>query len=276
MKSWNYRVKICVVGCGAIGSRIAKSITKDLKKDCRISGLYDIDRKKVDKLAKSINVEKKYLNSDLDKLIKNSDCVVEAINGPNTRDIVKRAIKHKKSILVMSVGKILEEEKLFNLARKNKCYILLPSGAIAGIDAIKAASLAKIKKINLITRKPPAGLTGNPYFAQKGINLNRLKKETVVFNGNVREAVKHFPQNINVAATIALAAQSLNKLNIKIVTSPKYKSNSHEVEVLGDFGTIRALTDNVPCPDNPKTSYLAVLSGIQTLKQYCTGILIGT
>ena len=276
MKTWNYRVKICVVGCGAIGSRIAKSVAKDLNKDCRITGLFDTDREKVTKLAKSLKVESKYCDDNLDQLIKNSDCVVEAINTPHTKEIVERAIKHKKSVLVMSVGKMLEEEELFNLARKNKCYILLPSGAIAGIDAIKAASLASIKKVNLITRKPPAGLAGNPYFVKKGIDLNSIKKETVVFEGNVREAVKHFPQNINVAATIALAAQSLSKLNIKIMTSPKYTSNSHEVEVSGDFGSIKSLTDNVPCPDNPKTSYLAVLSGIQTLKQYCTGILIGT
>ena len=94
--------------------------------------------------------------------------------------------------------------------------------------------------------------------------------------GDVYEALKHFPQNINVAATLALASKRSDILRIKIVTSPRYTTNSHEVEVVGDFGRLVTKTENVACPDNPKTSYLAVLSGIQTLKQYCNGILIGT
>lgn len=276
MKSWNYRVKICIVGCGAIGSGIAKSITKELSKDARISGLYDIDRSKVDKLARTLKIKKQYCSDDLDHLMKNSDCVIEAVNAPNTRAIITRALKLKNTVLVMSVGKMLKEKELFQLARKNKKYILLPSGALAGIDAIKAASLAKIESIDLTTRKPPAGFAGNPYFEKNNIDLEKIKNETVVFEGSVSKAVKNFPQNINVAATLAMAAGNPKKLNVKIMTSPQYTSNSHEVVVTGNFGTIRTLTENVPCPDNPKTSYLAVLSGIQTLKQFCTGILIGT
>ncbi|MFT5387628.1 MAG: aspartate dehydrogenase [Candidatus Omnitrophota bacterium] len=276
MKTSNYRVKVCVVGCGAIGSRIAKSVQKELSKDCRITGIYDLDTTKTEKLAKSLKLNKNYYNKPLNELIAKSDCIVEAVNAKNTRDIIKMAIEYQKTVLVMSVGKMLEEDKLFKLARKNKCYILLPSGALAGVDAIKAASGAKITQINLVTRKPPQGLSGNPYFDKVGIDINAIKKETIVFDGNVTDAVKNFPQNINVAATLALAAGSKKNLNIKIVTSPKYTLNSHEVEVFGDFGSIVTKTENVPCPDNPKTSYLAVLSGIQTLKQYCRGILIGT
>ena len=275
MKSKGYRVKVCIVGCGAIGSRMAKAITKDLKKDCRVSGLFDINPKKAERLAKELKLTG-ITGSSLNNLIKKSDCVVEATNAPDIRNIVVESIKVKKSILVMSVGKLLNQKGLFELAQKNQCYILLPSGAIAGLDAIKAASLSKIKKIMLTSRKPPAGFGINPYFQKNNIDLSQIKKETILFEGAVDSAVKHFPQNINVAATLALASQQKDKITIRIMTSPDYKTNSHEVEVTGDFGKIYSKTDNVPCPDNPKTSYLAVLSGLQTLKQYCTGILIGT
>ena len=104
----------------------------------------------------------------------------------------------------------------------------------------------------------------------------QIKKETILFEGNVKEAVKCFPQNINVAATIALASGTKDKLKIRIATSPEYKVNSHEIEMVGEFGRLVTKTENVVCPDNPKTSYLAVLSAVQTLKQYFEGVKIGT
>lgn len=276
MKSPNYKVKVGIVGCGAIGEGIAKSIVKDLYRDCKVTGLYDIDQSKAEKVSRKLGI-KNIVKDSLSVLIKNCDCMVEAVNAPNTKEIIESAIRAKKTVLAMSVGKLLNEEHLFKLAKKNKCYILLPSGAIAGVDAIKAASLKKIDKITLTTRKPPAGLAGNPYLKKHNIDLTKIKKETVIFEGNVNDAVRSFPQNINVAATIALASQINTKnFHIKLITSPDFKKNSHEIHMTGDFGEMTTRTDNVVCPSNPKSSYLAVLSGIQTLKQYCTGILIGT
>ena len=269
------RLKIGIVGCGAIGSRIAKSVVKDLRKECRLTGLFDIKEEKVENLAQELSLKNVQKHS-LDELIKSCDCMIEAVSAQETKTIIEKALKAKRSVLCMSVGKLLNAFDLFNLAKKNKCSLLLPSGAIAGLDAIKAGSLVNIDKITLTTRKPLTGFRDNPYFQQRGIDLTKIKEETVLFNGGVDEAVKLFPQNINVAATLALASQAKDKITIRIITSPHYKTNSHEIDVVGDFGQITTRTDNVVCPDNPKTSYLAVLSGIQTLKQFCTGILIGT
>lgn len=269
------KTRIGIVGCGAIGSRIAKSVQKELKNTCELTGVHDIDEDKAFNLVKELGIMNR-LKTTLPELIKSCDCVVEAVNAKDTREIVRQALKAKKSVLAMSVGKLLNAHDLFNLAKKNNCHILLPSGAIAGVDAIKAASLATIKKITLTTRKPPSGFRNNPYFIQKKIDLSRIKKETVLFDGDADTAVKLFPQNINVAATVSLASQANRKMRVRILTSPRYHVNSHEIEMEGDFGKMFTRTDNVVCPDNPKTSYLAVLSGIQTLKQFCTGILIGT
>lgn len=269
------KTRIGIVGCGAIGSRMAKTIQRDLKSICRLTGLYDIDFFKVSELEKSLGLQNIKKNT-LTDLIKSCDCMIEAVSADNTRAIIEEAIKAKKHVLAMSVGKLLNAKDLFELAEKNNCSLLLPSGAIAGIDAIKAASLTNIRSITLTSRKPLAGFRNNPYFLKRGLNLAKIREETVLFEGNVDKAVDLFPQNINVAATVALASQAKNKMKIRIITSPAYSRNSHEIEVLGDFGRIFTQTDNVVCPDNPKTSYLAVLSGIQTLKQFCTGILIGT
>ena len=275
MTSTTKKIRIGITGCGAIGSRIAKSVQNELKATYQLTALYDIDLNKARQLEKSLQA-KGIVRKSLDDLLANVDLMVEAVNATETDSIINQAIKKRKHVLAMSVGKLLHASDAFQLATRNRCNILLPSGAIAGIDAIKAASLGNITKITLTTRKPPGGLSNNPHLIAKGIDLSKITKETVLFEGGVDEAVKYFPQNINVAATVALASQVSKKIAIRIITSPEFTTNSHEVEVLGDFGRIVTRTDNVVCPDNPKTSYLAVLSGIQTLKQFSQGLKIGT
>lgn len=263
----NERVKVGIVGCGAIGSRIARSLSKELKDSCALGALYDIDLKKAQKCSEEINQKKVFKKSYVD-LLKNCDFVVEAVNAADTYPIIRQALLSKKNVLAMSVGKLLNRKDLFHLAQENKCIILIPSGAIAGIDAIKAAGLANIIGITLTTRKPPSGLSDS--------SLGNITSETIVFEGDVDKAVELFPKNINVAATIALACGVKDKMTVRIVVSPEYKTNSHEIEMIGDFGRITTRTDNLVCPDNPKTSYLAVLSAIQTLKQFSQGVKIGT
>ncbi len=269
-------IRVGIIGCGAIGSRIARSIKNDLKGICQLTALYDINMKKAKELADHLLISPRAVKTSLKALLTSSSVVIEATNAANTHAMIYQTLKAKKDVLSMSVGKLLDAQDLFQLATKNKCSILLPSGAVAGIDAIKAASLSKIQKIILTTRKPPSGFGQNPHLRERGIDLTRIDKETILFEGNVDAAVKYFPQNINVAATIALACQDKKKLTVRIITSPEFKTNSHEIEIVGDFGRISTRTDNEVCPDNPKTSYLAVLSGIQTLKQYCQGLKIGT
>lgn len=269
------KTRIGIVGCGAIGSRIAKSILNELKKDCQLTAILDINQTKMQNLQTALGL-KKVIKRNLTDLIRSSDLVVEAVSANNTQLIIQKVLMAKKSVLAMSVGKLLKAEKLFKLAKKNKCFLLLPSGAIAGIDAIKAASLVNTKSITLTTRKPLSGFSQNSYLDKQGINLSQIHSETALFEGDVTQALKIFPQNINVAATIALACGDYNKLKIRIITSPKFNVNSHEIEMAGDFGRLFTKTENCVCPDNPKTSYLAVLSGIQTIKQFCTGVKIGT
>ncbi len=270
------KLRIGILGCGAIGSRIARSINKELKGICSLGGFFDSERQKMERLAATLSVPKKFIKKSLEDLIKNCDLMVESVNAPRTDAFIRQALSANRHVLAMSVGKLLGKENLFSLAARQGCSLLIPSGAIAGIDALKAASLGHIDKIILTTRKPLSGFGPNPFFEKNKIDLSRITQETMIFNGDVSSAVKFFPQNINVAATLALAGRHQEKLTVRIVTSPDFVTNSHEVEVTGDFGRMVSRTDNVPCHDNPKTSLLAVLSAIQTLKDFCSGNRIGT
>lgn len=269
------KIRVGILGCGAIGSRIARSIKSECDQDATVSALFDINPVKAENLAKNLPC-KNIIKHKYRDLLSASDIIVEAVNAPDTYQLVRQALLSKKDVLLMSVGKFIDSDPIIKLAHKQGSLILIPSGAIAGIDAIKAAALGKIHQIVLTTRKPVYGFADNAYVQARRINLSQIKKETILFDGNVKEAVHCFPQNINVAATIALASGCKDKLRIRISTSPEFKVNSHEIEVVGEFGKITTKTENVVCPDNPKTSYLAVLSAIVTLKQYFQGVKIGT
>lgn len=276
MKNRPKILKIGFIGCGAIGSRLAKSVKQDLKKDCVIAGLYDLAPEKPQSLVTSLKLRPSLIKKSLNDLIRCSDFIVEAIASQETTAIIQKVIRAKKGIMIMSIGKALPIPQAFALAEKNHTPVLLPSGAIGGLDVIKSIGAENITKITLTTSKPPSSLSQSDYLTQKKIILSKVRAETVIFDGTVRESIKLFPRNINVAAALAIASGAEKKIRIRIKTSPKFKLNSHEIEICGHFGRMVLRTDNVACPDNPKTSYLAVLSAVQTLKQFFHSVKIGT
>ena len=276
MRKKNKMLRIGFIGCGAIGSRLAKSVKHDLKKHCTITGLYDLAPEKPRNLIKTLNLKPSLIKKSLKELIASCDFVVEAIASNETTAIIQKVIRAKKGIMIMSVGKVLNIPQALALAEKNHTAVLIPSGAIGGLDIIKSVGAKNISKITLTTSKPPSSLSQSDYLTKKGIILNKVKKETVIFDGTVQDSIKLFPRNINVAATLALGSQVRNKIRIRIMTSPTFTVNSHAIEVCGTFGRLTLRTDNVACPDNPKTSYLAVLSAMQTLKQFFHSVKIGT
>ncbi len=274
-RSDGYDLNIGILGCGAIGSRMALGIADEMKTSASLSGLFDIDTARSAALACQLK-NPSLAKTTFQELLDHSNFIVEAVNSTKTIQLIETALTQKKDILVLSVGQLLKADHLFDLAKANGCRILVPSGAIAGIDCLKACAGLGFSQITLTTRKPISGFKDNPYIQRKGIALDQIKEETIIFEGSVSEAVEAFPQNINVAATLALATRSKDKIRVRISVSPSFTKNSHEIEAVGDFGRVVTRTENAVCPDNPKTSYLAVLSGIEILKGYCSSIRIGT
>lgn len=268
-------LKIGIVGCGAIGSSLAKAIVSDFSKKGELVSLYDIDIKKAYHL--SIKFNKKLAALNLEDLINKADLVIEATKADTAFDIVKKVLSLSKDIMIMSVGGIMQHyQELKVLTEEKKAHIFIPSGAICGIDGLKAAILGKINKVILTTRKHPKAFLGAPYVLKKKIRLDNIDKDTVLFEGNAAQAIKAFPQNINVAATLSMAGIGPQATIVRIVASPTISRNIHEIEIESDAGKIISRCENVIHPDNPKTSYLAVLSAIATLKEILEPIKIGT
>lgn len=262
-------MKAGIIGCGFIGAELAQFIDKD--KRFRLTGLNDIDKKKVNGLIKNLrNNKPKYM--EIGELIKKSDLVIESAAKSAVKGILsdKNLDKKNKKLLVMSASGLIKNSRL--LDKIKNCEILLPSGAIAGLDAIKAAA-GKIKSLALTTTKPAKGLEGAPYVIKNKISLN-IKGRKVIFEGSLKDAVEGFPQNINVAAALFLAS-GFKDIKVKIIADAKTKYNTHEIQADGIFGAIKTETNNLP-GKNPKTSYLAVLSAIQAIKNLKDNVRIGT
>ncbi len=264
-------LKIGIVGCGAIGKSLAKYIVKDLSGKAVLSALYDIDQKQCVRISLRLTV------ATLGELIKKSDLVIESASGKAAFVIAKSALGQGKDVMIMSVGGVLDRfGELEKIAQAKKAKIFIPSGALAGIDGLKASRISKIKKVVLTTYKNPLSFSGVKYISDKKINLAKIKKDKVLFFGPAAQAVKYFPQNINVAAVLALAGIGKEKTKVKIIASPLAKRNIHEILVESNAGLVRARTENILHPDNPKTSFLAVLAAAATLKQILAPARIGT
>ena len=268
------KIKLGIIGCGAIGSEIARGCVNLLGDKIELRALYDTEREKSLRLSGSLG--KNIAVNSAEELFDIADLVVESACGEAARDALQKAIEKAKDVMIMSVGGLLGSVGLLERAEKKGIRVYLPSGAICGIDGLKGAGLSKVTAVTLTTRKPPKGLCGAPYLKEKGIDIDSIKEETVIFEGNAHDAVRGFPKNVNVASLLSLAGVGATKTTVRIVTSPAYTKNAHEVKITGDFGEITTRTENVPSEKNPKTSRLAYLSAIATLKGIVESVRIGT
>ncbi len=254
-------MKVGIIGCGAI-AHIITNFAVDGKLGVDLEFFFDRDIERAENLALQVDgtvvIEVKDM---LDKV----DLVIEAASPQAVKDVVPEVLQKGKDVLIMSIGALMDFElknKLENIAAENGAKIYAPSGAIVGLDGIKAASIGKIKEASLITRKPPRSL---------GISADG---ETILYEGKASKAVKEFPTNINVAAALSIACGK--DVDVKIIADPNVNRNVHEVHVIGDSGEFKTITKNVRCSINPKTSVLAAYSAIKLLNSLNENLIVGT
>ena len=263
---------IGILGCGAIGKGLAVAIRDELSPGLRVVALFDQDSQRAEELAGSLNMDVK-ATSSFETFIGTEavDMVVEAASGDAVRSYAESILNAGKDLMVMSTGGLLDSRLFANLdviCRRVGVKILIPSGAVGGIDAIRA-SRGFLQEVVLTTRKPPETLVDVE--SEAGHNLESISSPKIVFEGNALEVVKRFPFNINVAATLSLAGLGPEKTKVRIVADPQAKGNIHEVYAKGQSGILRFTMENVPHPDNPKTSHLALLSAIEVLRNVGSG-----
>lgn len=267
-------MKICVIGCGAIGTTIARAVEEMPE----IDTTYLTDRSQECATRLQEKTKKVRYVPDIVPVLPEIRLVVEAASQDAARYYAPLALSAGVDTLIMSVGVFQDEEfqsDAFRLAKRKGARVYLPSGAIGGVDALSAGSIEGMDEVTLTTTKPPSAFGPSPYLESKGIVASDIRVRTEIFYGSARDAVKHFPQNINVAATISLAGIGFEKTMIRIVCDPQVKTNEHNLKAKGRFGELDVVTRNVPSPRNPKTSYLAALSAISAIRKITGHVWVG-
>lgn len=272
---------IGLMGCGTIGTHLAMAIDSGRVANASLTGLFDI----VDGNARALKTRLKstpQVYDNFDRFVdSNADIIIEAASQQAVKNFANQIIESGKDLMVMSVGALADTLFLAELLqltpiRNGQSKIYVPSGAIAGIDAIRSVRHIA-DSISITTKKSPKALAGAPFFTTRNVSLDNITKVTEIYEGSAVEAVKLFPANVNVAAVLSLAGIGVEKTMVRILADPEATTNQHEIVATGSFGEIKISVNNVTAPGNPKTSFLAVLSAIECLRSICEdGIRIGS
>jgi len=251
---------IGIVGCGAIGKALIQAAQAG-KLPVRIAGVTSRTEKSAREFLAGFQSPPPYLA--LDELVRTSDLVVEAAGGNVVADLAKKAF---------AAGK--DHPDIMAESRRTGCRLYVPSGAIAGLDGIKSASVGQITHVTHTARKPPVGLEGAPYLVEHGISLAGLTEEKEIFSGSAREACRGFPANVNVTGAVSLAGIGPDQTRVKILAVPGLARNCHDIDVEGEFGRLHVHLENIPS-ENPKTGKLTALSIIRAVQEAADTVRIG-
>lgn len=260
-------MKLGLIGGGNIGKFLLQAINSDQLVDgAQFVGLYTRNQERANELAEQYQVRN---YQTIDELLKSDvDVIVEAATVEVVQAHAAAILTHGKDLVVSSVGAFSDNDyflQLETICKQQGTSIHLPSGAVGGLDILKAAkAIGALEEVSLTTTKPPHALNGVA-----------LDEKTILFDGTAFEAIKQFPKNINVAIILSLAGLGSDETTVKIIADPQATKNSHEITASGAFGKVKLLIENDPMPNNPKTSYLAALSVLSALKHKDQYIKVG-
>jgi aspartate dehydrogenase len=255
-------MRILLVGCGALGSAIARGVAAMPE---AILSVHDVDEARAEAVARQTGA---LVAPSLPEAIAETDLVVEAASQAALRDLAPRVLERGLPLVALSVGALGDAaflEEVTRLARAKRGRLLVPSGALGGLDAVRAAAEAGLDEVTLVTAKPPAGF-----------GLTDVKAPRVLYEGPATDAVRLFPKNVNVAAALSLAGVGFEKTKVRIVADPALTANTHTVVVKGAFGEMTCRIENRPSPDNPASSYLASLAALALVRRFLSPVQVGT
>lgn len=266
------KLKVGILGVGSIGQTFATAVDRG-RFDAELVAICDQDTARAAGFAVVLLSPPPVVS--IDELIERTDLVVEAASQAALAELVPKAIARGRDMLILSVGGLLGHDDWFRAAAEKDCHIYIPSGAIAGLDGIKSASIGRIDCAVLTSRKPAAALRGTKYVSERGIPVDAMTQETVIFDGTAEEAARAFPTTSNVAASLRLSVDAKVPVRVRVMAVPGGTQNVHEIRVKGEFGELAVDVKNVPSRANPRTSQLAAFSALATLANLTRSLRVG-
>jgi aspartate dehydrogenase len=265
-------LRVAVAGLGPIGKRLVKALDDGM--EGLVLGAVSVQT--TEKHSKWLsNLRSVPAIVPIDALADTADIVVECAPSHLVRSIVEPVVTKGKCAVVLSVGALLENDDLIELAKENRGQIVIPTGALVGLDAVSAAAVGIIYSVQITTRKPVKGLLGTPYVIENNIDIEEIAEPLKIFDGTAREAAKGFPASINVAVALSLAGIGPDRTRVQIWADPTVSRNVHQIDVDSDSARFSMSIENVPS-ENPKTSVITALSAIACLRKLHASLRVGT
>jgi aspartate dehydrogenase len=265
-------LRVGIAGLGAVGLEVARRLIAGVP-GLKLTAVAVRDaekaRRALPQVGESILVRK------MSELANDCDIVVECLPPALFRDVAVSAIDKGRILMPLSVAQLLENDDLIERAKQKGARILVPTGALIGLDAVRAAAEGTIHSVKMVTRKPPAGLEGAPYLREKGISVSGLKEPLKVFDGSAREGARGFPANVNVAAALSLAGIGPDRTQLEIWADPNVTRNTHTISVDADTARFTMTIENIPS-ENPRTGKSVAPSTVAALRALVSELKVGT
>ena len=264
--------RVGIAGLGAIGRVLARRLAdgiKGLELACVAAG----DEKKARAWLEAQKIDCPVV--PLKDFPKYADLAVECAPAGQIENICRPMLEAGKQVMVLSCGALLPRPELIEIAKEHGGRIIVPTGALLGLDAVIASAEGLIHSVRMTTRKPPMGLVGAPYLVKNNISVDGLNTAKLVFSGTAREAAAGFPANVNVAAALSLAGIGPDRTMIDIWADPSVDRNCHSIEVDSDSARYTLSIENIPS-ENPKTGKNVALSVLAALRKMHSPLAIGT
>lgn len=265
-------LRIAIAGLGAIGLKIAEALDRGIP-GCALAAVSANDRGKA--AARLAHLAHAPPVVAIDALEPLADLAIECAPANLLPAIAEPFLRAGKTVLVLSAGAILVNQHLIELAREHGGQIVVPTGALLGLDAVAAAAEGKIRSVRMVTRKPVRGLAGAPYLAEHNIRIEDIKEPLRIFEGTPREAAIGFPANLNVAVALSLAGIGPDRTTLEIWADPSLERNVHRIEVEADSASFSMQIENVPS-ENPRTGRITALSVISYLRKLGAPLRVGS
>jgi aspartate dehydrogenase len=272
MTDTSQTLRVAIGGLGAIGLAVARRLDEGLP-GLELVAVSARDREaaaqRISDFRRPVPVV------GLEELAARAEVVVECAPAAVFAQVAEPAVAAGRTLVTLSCGALLGRSDLIDQARQTGARILVPSGALMGLDAVRAAAQGTIERVTMATRKHPRSLAGAPYLAANGIDLDGIDAPLRVFKGTAREGARGFPANVNVAAALSLAGIGPDRTELEIWADPALTRNTHEVQVEADAVRFSFSIENVPSENNPGTGRLTPLSVISVLRGLTAPLTVG-
>src|SRR3954454_6600851 len=258
-------LRIALIGLGSTGRRTAEMVGAGECGDAAVIGALVRRREAYADTAARLGIP---LVTSIDELLALEPGVVVELGGHAALIAYgETVLRTGTTLLSLSAGALADEEfreRLLAAGASSGARLVLPSGAIAGLDAIESARPMGLERVRHVVRKPPKSLFDDPLRIGDVVAYG---EPVTLYEGPAREGVRRFPANVNVVAMVCMAGLGFDRTTTVVIADPSVEHNTHEVTAEGAFGRIEIRVQNVPSPDNPKTGLIVAGSVVRALRR---------